>query len=440
MTKVYQQNCIETIKIIDLSGNENYINVDVQNIDRDVPVISVINLQNSNTQYETYASKIHVVTATIKITDMKISSNIDISEINIFVEENCNACRKEIKNLEQSDTEIVFDLVLSSIQGNGNLNIVIPENFVTDVAGNNSRAFTFNTEIIIDNAQPEGEYFQEVLQNGKVNACIKSTEEIQPLNDWETADNIMFSKVFPANVSYIIEIYDFAQNKSQVEVNVTNATYIVLTYASHNSEVGWTYGLGNYDIAGKEAVKKSPAYKTEALAFRITGGVGKDFVKVKGYVNSYWNSSSDYGRCNSTGYKYKLGNVEELSMASSDLSTIGGKQYIQLGGAGINLQTNRDYYGNNPIPAETIYNAEPEPYPFGVSEISISLQDYSELSVVYQILVSGKGWLKTTNNGQSASAGKTFPMSAIRAAIIPNSEVEKLTQLWNSDIGTYKVD
>ena len=99
---------------------------------------------------------------------------------------------------------------------------------------------------------------------------------------------------------------------------------------------------------------------------------------------------------------------------------------------------NTDYSGKNPIPLDAIQGKVQ--FPYGISGIQIDLQDYMELSVVYQILVYGKGWLKTCTNGDMATAGYNLPMSAIRAAIIPNSEVKSLVELWDKDIGTYKVD
>ena len=447
LTKPYTENKTEEIIITDLSGNTNTVKIEVNNIDKNPPKIEIIDIKNTNTGYENYANKTHTITATIKITDQKIKSNIDITKINICVEENTNICSKELKNLKVTDTEITFDLQLKEIENNGKLILIIPENFVTDVAGNSSKELQYDTQIQIDNIKPQGTYSQEVLKSGKVKAYIKANEQIRILKDWNlTQDKTTLTKEFPANVSYIVKITDLAQNSSDVEVTITNATYIVLTYASHNSEVGWTYGLGNYDIAGKDAIKKNPKYKTEALAFKITGGVDSDFVRVRGYVHSYWNYLCDYGRCKNTGYKYKLrtapsSNINTYySMAKSDLSTLNGEKYIQIGGGGINAYRNVDYDGNNPIPYDTVYDSSGGIYPFGVSGVSIALADYSELSVVYQILVNGKGWLQATTNGTMAISSQTEPMSAIRVAIIPNSELESILQLWNKDVGTYNVD
>ena len=439
MNKIYKQNNTEVITIVDLSGNENWVKINVQNIDRNKPVISLVSIQNSNIDYLNYAKNTHIITAKIKITDMKINSNIDESKIDIIVNSNTNICTKKVENLEKAYEEITFDLLIQNIEGNGLLKIKIPSQFVTDMAGNSSEEIVFDTDINIDNIKPEGNYSQEVLQNGKVRAKIDTSEEIRSLDGWSTTDKRIFIKDFPANVSYITKITDYAGNEAEVEVNVTSATYIVLTYASHNSEVGWTYGLGNYDIAGGEAVKKNPKYKTEALAFRITGGVSTSFVKIRAYVHTFWNNLSNYGKCVDTGYKYKIGETEDMTMDFERLSTIEGKKYMQCGGSGINRPYEPDYDGNNPITTDAVGHPS-YTYPYGVSEILMDLQDYSELSIVYQILVNGKGWLNVATNGEVTTAGRELPMSAIREAIIPNSEKEDLMSLWNKDIGTYNVN
>lgn len=447
LTKIYNENNTENIIIKDLSNNENTIQIDIQNIDKEAPIIEIINIQNTNFGYENYANNTHTIIATIKISDIKINANIDIEKIDVCVGNNKNICAKTLKNLQKSDTEIIFDLQLNEIQENGRLSFYIPDSFVTDMAGNYSKETNLKTNITIDNVKPVGTYSQEVLQNGKVKAYIEGNEGLRKLEQWDIdSSSKILSKEFPANVSYVITITDYAQNTASVEVEIKNATYIVLTYASHNSEVGWTYGFGNYDIAGKEAIKKNPKYKTEALAFRITGGADKDFVRVRGYVHSYWNQSADFGICKSTKYKYKLKDAPSdeksqfYSMASSNLSTLGGEKYIQLGGSGINSIHNRDSNGNNPIPYEALYDSSGGIYPYGVSGLKLSLADYSELSIVYQILVDGVGWLEPTSNGKMSMYSETKPMSAIRVAIIPNSEVDSLIELWNKDTYTYNVD
>lgn len=115
-------------------------------------------------------------------------------------------------------------------------------------------------------------------------------------------------------------------------------------------------------------------------------------------------------------------------MASSDLVTINDKRCFQFGGAGINALNATDINGNNPIPS--IPN-----FPFGICGLSLSLKDYSEYSIVYQIYIGNVGWLTTKANGEETIYSKTRPMSAFRVAVIPNSEKTNLINTWNQDVG-----
>lgn len=103
---------------------------------------------------------------------------------------------------------------------------------------------------------------------------------------------------------------------------------------------GWTYGFGNYDIAGKRAaISSNCAYKTEAIAFNIEGNVANDFFQANTYIYTKW-AIGTYARCRTTGILYRSGynpsSTTYKTMASSDLVNLNGKSYIQFGGAGIN--------------------------------------------------------------------------------------------------------
>lgn len=69
----------------------------------------------------------------------------------------------------------------------------------------------------------------------------------------------------------------------------------------------------------------------------------------------------------------------------------------------------------------------------------MKLKDESYYSIVYQILVNGKGWLKTCSDGEEAMYKLKKPMSAIRLALVPKTEKQYVTDLWNKDIGTNKI-
>ena len=70
---------------------------------------------------------------------------------------------------------------------------------------------------------------------------------------------------------------------------------------------------------------------------------------------------------------------------------------------------------------------------FGLSGIALSLDDYSEYSIVYQIYIKGVGWLPCKYNGEETMYSYDKPMSAIRINIVPNSQRQYLVDYWNAD-------
>ena len=269
-------------------------------------------------------------------------------------------------------------------------------------------------------------------------ANITSNEAIRPVEGWTLSTNkLVLQKEFANNIYYVFTITDLAGNSSQVTVNVSKATNINLIYASHNSNIGWTFGHSNYDIAGKEAVKTNPIYKTEALAFRITGNVDNDFVKARAYAYTHWGENSK-AKCLTSGmiynYGYNPSSTTWKTMNSTDLVTIDNNKYFQFGGAGINTYNNTDINGKNPIPIEN-----QQKYNYGISGIALELKSYSYYSIVYQIYVNGSGWLKPSSNGVMTMLAYNKPMSAIRVALVPNTEKQYVIDLWNKDVGTSNI-
>ncbi len=156
-----------------------------------------------------------------------------------------------------------------------------------------------DTNIIIDNIPPKGEFIENKISDGKVDGIINLSEEIREIEGWDlkkNEDKFKIEKEFTNNISYQLPIRDMAGNESSVEINITQATYINLIYASLNSEVGWTYGYGNYDVAGAEAIKRNSSWKTEVLAFNISGNIEPDFLQAKAYLYTHWGEGST-ARC-----------------------------------------------------------------------------------------------------------------------------------------------
>ena len=402
------------------------------NIDRTKPKIELVNISNTNTEYPEYANNEDTITIKIKV----IESNIK----NVFLDSNhikamIDNTQVEEKSIIISDLgQNIYQIQLKNLKENGKLKLDFLEGTVVDKGDLKNEEIMVDTKITIDNTAPTGNLIEKVISDGRVNAVINLSETIRKIDGWKMSDNnLNIEKEFTNNISYELPIEDYAGNKAIVNVNITKATYIKIVYASHNSNIGWTYGYGNYDVAGGTAVKQNPKYKTEALAFNVSGNIDNDFVQANAYVHTYWGEGSK-ARCTSFNiiynHGYNPGKDMYKSMASNDLVTLKGKKYFQLGGGGVNSLNQTDINGRNPVPASSEYN-------YGISGIKIKLKDYSYFSIVYQVLVNNVGWINTCSDGQECMYDKTKPISAFRIALIPNSEKQYIIDTWNKDVGTY---
>lgn len=410
------------------------------NIDRTRPKIELVSINNNNSGYESYANKTHTITIRVKITDKNLKDVIlDKDHIKIKINDqyvnNANIKSDKIQDIIDGG---IYQFKLSNLEGNGNLKIDILEGTAVDTGGLKNELLEVNTNITIDNIAPKGDFSEIKISNGKVNGVINLSEKIKELEGWDFSDNELEAiKEFTNNISYELPIVDYAGNKAIININITKATYINIVYASHNSVVGWSFGYGNYDVAGKDAIAVNPVYKTESLAFNINGNIDTDFVQAKSYIYTYWGDES-YGKCRTSGILYNYGynplDGRYKSMKSSDLVTIGDKKYFQFGGSGINGDLNPDANGNNPIPSNIACQ-----YIYGISGINFKLKDYSQFSIVYQILVDKVGWIKTCSDGQECMYAKDKPMSAFRIALVPKTEKQYVIDTWNKDVGTFNL-
>lgn len=411
------------------------------NIDRTKPVIELVSITNTNTGYENYANKTHIIDLKFKITD-KNFENVYCDKQHIKIKLNNEYIENEnmtITNLQDLKEEKIYNIKLKNVEGNGKLTIEFIKGTAIDTSKLENDNVEFDTRILIDNIAPKCKFQEEKITNGKSKAIIDINEQIRNLDGWNLSSNkLKIEKEFTNNISYELPVVDYAGNQTMVNININQATYIKLIYGSHNSEVGWTFGYGNYDIAGKEAIKRNPLYKTEAIAFNFSGNVDSDFIQANAYVYTHWGEGT-YGRDNENLLYYKYGYNPSKntykSMNSDDLVTINENKYFILGGNGINRVDNTDTNGNNKIPYETSIK-----YPYGVCGINMKLKDYSYYSIVYQILVDGAGWIQACSNGQECIYGKTKPMSAFRIALIPKTEEQYILNTWNKDIGTFNIN
>lgn len=413
-------------------------------IDRGLPYLRILEIKNSNIQYPKYANKTHTITYRVKIEEKNIKEdNFNKEHIKILIDE------KEIvpdilkiNLIEKTNTYVIYDILISGIKENGKFSIKICEGCIVDTSGNKSTERYSNPNIQIDNVAPSTIFEQIETTNGKVKANIQIDEPIQDINGWNiTEDKKNLTKEFENNLTYFLPVRDYAQNQSNTKVDITKATNIQLEYGSCNqlneSDFrDWSFGTGNGEVAGKEAVSKNPIWKTLMLGFSIEGNVEKDFLQVQTYIHTYWGEGnsgmSEYETTYKHGYNPNEGTYETTGARNS--AHIKGKWRFIFGGGNINWS---GYTGSNlgkPIPEDIASKSL-----FGISGLKIKLKDYSYYSIVYQILVNGYGWQKTVSDEQEATYSHDKPFSAYRVCLVPKTEKQYVMDFWNKDIGTYNV-
>lgn len=410
------------------------------NVEKYEPVVSfqLKNIENTNTGYEKYANSSHEINVYYEVrTESKIMNHIMEEDIIVKLDGKPIEDFTIVSILSYPDeTNYIYPyrIQINNIQGNGKLSFEIVDKAIRTYNNLFSTPVEFETEINIDNIAPEIEIKEEKLENNKSNIIAISNEFIREKEGWEiSSDKLSIFKNFPSNVSYIMDVIDYAGNIKKTEINVSNATYIELTYGLYNSNLGWSYADKNYNIAGRDATLASDNNNIESLIFRIDGNIDKDFLQGRAYVRTFWQNTP--GVCTTTGLEYNFGyNPSQTgwkSLVDEKLVLIDGKEFVQFGGAEMNLEGRTDIYGENKIPKHIA-----SLHPYGISALSFKLNDYSEYSVVYQIYIPKSGWQKVEYNENESSMGYPSIISALRIAIIPNSELDDICDFWNESRGS----
>lgn len=433
LQKIYTKNIREEVSIEDLAGNKTNVEIHIENILAKKWSVLLEKVENSNIDYPLYANKTHEIMVWLKNEEGKYLENtLDEKKIQIQVGDQMISNVK-IEIFEEKEDSI--KLKISNIEGDGKLSIWIPQGSMFNQEGEKNAETFLQTDILIDNTKPKVRIEEEKNQDNSVKVNLIANENIRKIETWNWKEgNEVLYKVFPANVSYEISVIDFAGNTEKVRIEITQATQIQLRYASHNSEVGWTFGYGNYDIAGLRAIQLNPKYKTEALAFSIEGkSVENDFLQARSYVHTYWGDGAK-AKCMETKkiYNHGYNPTEDTwdSMLFNKIQLQDKNFYFKLGGTGVNLVGNTNVNGEGAIPVSNKYQ-----YLYGVSGVQMQLKDASQYSIAYQIYIEQVGWLKPSKNGEMAMYQKDKPMSAIRVALIPNSELGYLLDTWEKDTG-----
>ena len=212
---------------------ENIYTVAKIDIDRCQPNIELIDIISSNTTYPTYANKTHFITGHIKITEKNIIKN-NLSSNNIKFTVGNNSITPDFKSfslISENTTEKIYEFSFTNITIDGPLTLIIPEGIVEDKSGLVNEQKSLSTGTIIDNTPPVTTFTETANLDGKSKAEITSNESIQPINGWNiSSTNTELSKEFSNSISYTLPVTDFAQNSTEVLIDIQNATNILLQY------------------------------------------------------------------------------------------------------------------------------------------------------------------------------------------------------------------
>lgn len=191
-------------------------------IDRKCPEIKLIEINNSNTGYEKYANKTHIITIKIEVIEKNIiKNNFNKENIKILVNDReTNPEVYEIKELSNNQDKIIYEIKLKGLYGDGLLKMKINKGVIIDKSNNFNLENIINTEIGIDNTLPIAKFIETRKYKGKVKTIITTNETVRKNDGWNISeDSKTLKKEFKSNDLNFFEIVDFANNKGKVEIN-----------------------------------------------------------------------------------------------------------------------------------------------------------------------------------------------------------------------------
>ena len=414
--------------------NESFIATKIQ-IDKK-PVIEVLSISNTNTGYEKYANSTHLVTLRIQVTEKNVAMNhFTRDNIQILVNDTTTKPSIKLSLLSNNNGEMLYDLILSNLTGNGKLSIVFPEGIIEDAFGLKNDFQKYETGIYIDNISPTSTCKELSIENDKSQYMIQSNENLRPINGWDFYDShSSLSKIFPSPISYPITITDYAGNTSEVFVNIQHAKNIMLYYATHNS--GYPINEFNHSgqISGKQTIIDASSKKSERIITYLDGDIDKSILQARVFDYTYWGENTT-DLCNSSeipySYGYNPSPTTWYDITGQNAIRFLNKIALQLGGYGHNQAGNSCMTPKKPLPQEI---AKQNLY--GLSGIAFQLKNCEEYSIVYQIYVPSVGWLRASSDGEETTYSHDKPFSAIRINIVPKSEKQNLMNYWNRVIYT----
>ena len=406
-------------------------------IDRTPPKITILEMNNTNTNYEAYANKTHTLTAKIKVIEKNIvENNFNTNNVKILVNKQVQENKIiSINKIEEKQDYIIYEVILENILGDGILEIKVNEGTIVDKSNNINEETILATGIKIDNTPPETTFKQKLLESGKVNANITANEGIRAVEGWNISDDKKtLNKEFPSNTSYIFEVTDFAQNTSEVNVKITQATYLNLSYGSYSSSVNWSWKNEENGMCGENQINISEKAPIELMILKQEGTADTDYIRARAYIYTYWGEGS---QAISDVYEYRYNHGYKPSENSYSIinksltARLDGKYWMFIGAENLNKANKKDMTHKKAIPEEI---AKQKLY--GISALALDLKDYSEYSIIYQIYVKEKGWLEAVSDGEETKLALNKPITAYRITIVPKSEKKYVLNMWNKNIGT----
>ena len=404
------------------------------------PLIEVIGLSNTNSDYEKYANSTHLISLRVKITEKNVSINqFDRNHIQVFVDHIQIYPSIQIYLVSNDNGEMIYDMIFSKLTGNGNLFIVFPEGIIVDSFGLKNDFQKFDTGICIDNISPTSNCEEISIENNQSQYVVHSNENLRPINGWDFYYNSSsLAKIFSSPISYPIVITDYAGNTSQVHINVQNATNMMLYYVNYNTNSRIINLNQNGEISGKQTIIDSSFHKSEMILTCLDGNVDSSILQARVFDYTYWGKDTS-AVCEFSEIEYQYGYTPSATswydITSQNTLYFDGKLVFQLGGDGHNLAGKSCLRQFNPIPEKI---AKQNLY--GLSGIAFQLKDCNDYSIVYQIYVPSIGWLKAASDGEETTYSHDKPFSAIRMNIVPKSEKQTFINYWNQVIYTDYVE
>lgn len=405
-------------------------------IDRCKPNIELLDITTSNPIYPNYANKTHIISGHIKLIEKNIIRN-NLSTTNLKIKVANEWITPNFQNfslVSDTPTEKIYAFSFTNTASDGALTIVIPSGIVEDKSGLLNDAKYFSTHITIDNIAPVATFKEISNSNHKSKAEITANESICPISGWDSSNNnTILSKEFTNYITYGLPITDFAQNHSEVLIDIKNATYLSLQYGTFDDYSSQTV-VSAGKVSAPNTITSNSICKSEVILINLSGNISSDLLQGRVYDYTHWGDGAR-DICRYSEMSYIHGYNDWVTVGKNKLMYFNKILFTQMGGRGQNFPNATSANIKIPIPSDIA-----KQYLYGISGIQFKLKDTSTYSVVYQSYVHGIGWLKASADGQENLYAHNKPISAFRINLVPKSEKQYLINYWNRDVGTNHVN